>query len=257
MITAALVNELRKKTGSGMMACKKALVETDGNMELAIDVLRKNGAAKASEKSDRETTEGAVFIELSNGKGSICALGCETDFVAINENFIAMGNEMLSKIVENGTDAGKEAIIAALPQHISTIGENITLIGAQQVEGTTIGSYIHSNKKIGVITVLEGGNQEVANDISMHAAAMNPQVLSPDEIDDALVAKEKEIWKEQLLTEGKPEKIIDNIMNGKEKKFRGENALMSQSFVKDPSMTVAEYAKSHGATIKQYIRLAT
>ncbi|MBT4936867.1 elongation factor Ts [Candidatus Peregrinibacteria bacterium] len=256
MITAAQVNELRKMTGSGMMDCKKALTEANGNMEDAVTLLRKKGAAKAASKSERETAEGAAFISTSNGKASLILLGCETDFVAKNEKFQALGKELSESILTSSADSVRAEGEAKVTELAGVIGENMKLIGAEMIEAPVVGTYVHSNEKIGVLVGLSAGNEEVAGDIAMHAAAMNPQVLSPEDISDELVAKEKDIWAEQLKNEGKPENIIENIMKGKEKKFRGEAALVSQSFVKDPSKTVEQYAKENGGEVSGFIRLA-
>lgn len=256
MITAAQVNELRKMTGSGMMDCKKALTEANGNMEEAVTVLRKKGAAKAASKAERETAEGAAFISISEGEGSVVLLGCETDFVAKNEKFQALGKELAENVLSTGADSVKSDGEAKVTELAGVIGENMKLVGAELIEAPVVGSYVHSNGKIGVLVGLSAGNEEVASDIAMHAAAMNPQVLSPEDISDELVEKEKEIWVDQLKSEGKPENIIENIMKGKEKKFRGEASLISQPFVKDPSKTIEQYAKENGAEVSGFVRLA-
>jgi elongation factor Ts len=254
MITAAQVNELRKMTGSGMMDCKKALTEANGNMEEAVIVLRKKGAAKAASKSERSTSEGSVFIELSENKGSMVLIGCETDFVANNDAFQKLGNTLAKEVLTSGLN--KENAEAEITKVAGVIGENMKLLELDSIESEVIGSYIHSNKKIGVMVALKGGTKAIAEDIAMHAAAMNPQVLSPSDVSSKLVDQEKEIWVDQLKAEGKPEKIMENIMKGKEKKFRSESALIAQSFVKDPSKTVEQYAKESGAEVIQFLRFA-
>ncbi len=256
MVTATQVNELRKMTGAGMMECKNALVETNGDMEEAIDVLRKKGAAKAAKKADRETSEGTVFVKIKGKKGAIVAIGCETDFVAKNEKFQEFGKKFVEKVFENGEEKTKIEAEEKLKDLIGTIGENMKIIDVREIEAETIGSYTHTNGKIGVLVGLKGGNEHVATDIAMHAAAMNPIFLSPEDVSDDLVKREKGIWIEQLKAEGKPEKIIENIMKGKENKFRGESSLKTQPFVKDPSQTVEAYASSAGAEITTFVRIA-
>ena len=255
-ITAAQVNELRTMTGAGMMECKKALTEANGNMEEAVVVLRKRGAAKAASKSDRETKEGAAFIETKGNKSALVLLGCETDFVARNESFRSFGKELAEQALTSGAAAAKEAGQVKVTELAGIIGENLKLIDVVAMEAANVGTYIHSNGKIGVLVGLTGANAEVSNDIAMHIAAVNPKVFSPTEISDELIAKEKDIWIDQLKAEGKPEKIIENILAGKEKKFREESALIAQAFVKDPSKTVAQYAKDNGAEITGFYRLA-
>lgn len=255
MITAAQVNELRKMTGAGMMDCKKALTESNGDMDEAVTILRKKGAAKAASKSDRETSEGFVFAAKEGNKAALVAIGCETDFVAKNDKFQEFGNAILKLALENADNARQEAE-SKLPELIGTIGENMKILGVESMDAPTTGMYVHSNNKIGVLVGLDGGTEEVAADIAMHAAAMNPQVLNPSDVDESLVEKEKEIWTEQLKKEGKPENIMANIMMGKEKKFRAEVSLTSQAFVKDPNSTVEQYAKNNSATVTQFVRLS-
>ena len=254
-ITAAQVNELRKMTGAGMMECKKALVEANGDMDEAVTVLRKAGAAKAAKKADREVAEGMAFIKQEAGKAALVLLGCETDFVARNDKFQAFGEELVAKAFDQGAEV-KEAAEAEIKELAGVIGENLQVLGVEVVEAPTVGSYTHSNGKIGVLIGLSGGSEEAAADIAMHAAAMNPQVLNPEDVTEELVAKEKEIWADQLKQEGKPENIIENIMKGKEKKFREEGALTSQAFVKDPSKTVAQFAKENGGDVTAFARQA-
>ena len=254
MITATQVNDLRKMTGAGMMDCKKALTESNGNMEEAVVVLRKKGAAKASSKSERSTSEGSVFIHVQNNKGAMVLIGCETDFVANNDGFQDLGNMLVKETLTSGVN--KEKAEAEITKVAGVIGENMKLLDIDIIESEVIGTYIHSNKKIGVMVALKGGTPTIAEDIAMHAAAMNPQVLSPSDVSSDLVDKEKEIWVDQLKAEGKPENIMENIMKGKEKKFRAETALTAQAFVKDPSKTVEQYAKESGAEVVQFLRFA-
>ncbi len=238
-ITAAQVKELREKTGISMMACKKALTETNGDEAKAIEILRKKGAAKAEEKSDRATGEGIVVICGS----TVAGLKCETDFVARNEDFVSLANRIAKKAEEAAPELIKEEMSAEVKALVGKLGENMIMGDVLKItkENDVIGSYIHMNQKIGVVVALENGTEEQARDVAMHIAAMNPKFVSPEEVSDDLVSEEKSIWIEQLKQEGKPENIIENILKGKENKFRSENALLGQAFVKEPSQTVGEY----------------
>lgn len=237
-VTAQDVKALRDRTGVAMMACKKALDEANGDMDLAIEILRKRGEAKAADKADRATGEGRVAI---TGRAMIKLL-CETDFVGKNEDFIALANEIAEKASTDGADAAKAHFEAIKADKILKIGENIVLEDVQVVEGgSTASGYVHTTGKVGTLVILEGGNEEQARDVAMHATAMSPLVANPEDVPADLIEKEKEIAREQMLNEGKPENIIDKIIEGKIKKFCAERALSSQPFVKDSSMTVAEY----------------
>lgn len=250
-ITAQMVKELRDRTGVAMMACKKALEEANGDMDGAIEILRKRGAAKAADKADRSTSEGTIAI---NGRFMVKLL-CETDFVGKNENFVAFAQALVDKANAEGSDAAKAYFEEVKTDKIQEIGENIVLDELVHLEGgDTVAGYIHSNGKIGVIVALNGGSEEQAKDVAMHAAAMDPLVATPDEVSEELIAKEMKIAKAQLLEEGKPANIIDNILAGKTKKFKSERALASQSFVKDPSMSVEEYLGE--ANLVAFVRLA-
>lgn len=249
-VTAKDAMDLRKQTGVGLMTCRKALEEANGDKELAMDILRKKGSAKAASKSDRDMNEGQVAIH-ENG---MIMLLCETDFVANNEKFQALIHSLAEKANNEGVAATKEYFETIKGTTIQEIGENMTLEDVVQVEGDVVGSYRHTNGKIGCIVILEGGDETKARDVAMHAAAMNPLVANPEDVPADLIEKEKEIYKEQLIAEGKPEKIIDNIIAGKVQKFCAERALASQSFVKDPSQTVAEYLGD--AKIKKFVRFA-
>lgn len=237
-ISAQDVKELRDRTGVAMMACKKALEEANGDMDAAIEILRKRGAAKAADKADRDTGEGRVSLA---GRSMVKVL-CETDFVARNENFIAFAQELADKAEAEGAEAAEAHFEAVKTDKIQEIGENIVMGGAQQIEGgDTVAGYVHSNGKIGVLVALEGGSEDQARDVAMHAAAMDPLVANPEDVSADLIEKEMAIAKAQLIEEGKPENIIDNILAGKSKKFCAERALTSQAFVKDPSQSVQEY----------------
>ncbi len=237
-ISLSKIQELRNKTGVGMMTCKKALIEADGDIEKAIAVLRKEGAAKAASKSDRSTGEGIVAI---SGRTILTVL-CETDFVARNEKFVAFADEIVNKAVKDGIDVATEYFESVKNDKIQEIGENIVLKNLETVEGgSTVGSYVHTNNKVGAIVLLEGGNEDMARDLAMHAVAMDPSVANPEDVPADEIEKEKEIYLEQLRAEGKPEQIMDKIIEGKVKKFCADRALTSQAFVKDPQVTVGEF----------------
>ncbi len=236
-VSAADVKTLRDKTGVGMMACKKALAEANGDMDAAVELLRKRGEAKAGEKADRSTGEGLIAL---SGRAMIKLL-CETDFVARNEEFQGLAKEIAEK-ADNNAEEAKSYFESVKTDKIQSIGENIVLGDIQTIEGgNTVGGYVHSNGKLGALVALDGGTEEMAKDLAMHAVAMNPQVANPADVPAEDIAKEKEIYVEQLKNEGKPEQIIDKIVEGKVKKFCAERALSSQPFVKDPSMTVEQY----------------
>lgn len=245
-----MAKELRDRTGVGMMACRKALEEANGDMDQAIELLRKRGAAKAADKADREAGEGRIAI----AGNAMVKLNCETDFVGKNESFVALVQELADKAHSQGIDAAKAYWEDIKTDKIQAIGENLILADVQTLDGTVVDGYVHSNGKIGVLVALSGGTDTHAKDVAMHAAAMNPMVANPEDVDADLIEKEKAIYKDQLIAEGKPENIIDNIIKGKVQKFCAERALTSQAFVKDPSMTVAQYLGD--AKLLGFLRLA-
>ena len=246
-ITAQDVKALRDRTGVAMMACKKALEEANGDIDEAMEVLRKRGEAKASEKSDRSTAEGRIAI----ADRTMVKLLCETDFVGKNEGFVAL----TQAIADQGAEKAADYFESVKTDKMQEIGENLVLDTVENVEGgNRVAGYVHSNGKIGVVVALEGGTEEQAKDVAMHAAAMDPLVANPEDVPAELIEKEKEIAKQQMINEGKPEAIIDKIIAGKIQKFCAERALTSQSFVKDPGMTVAEYLGE--AKLVKFVRLA-
>ena len=253
-ITAEQVSSLRKRTGVGLMAVKSALEEANGNEEKAIEILRKRGQAQAVKKAERDQSEGSIFIESKGGKAAIVHLACETDFVARGDDFQNAGKALAVMALEKGPDAAKKHAESIMPDLVNKLGENVTLFDLKVIEGGTLGTYVHSNSKIGVVIALEGGDEVKAKDVAMHAAAMAPSVMSPEEVSAESVEKEKEIWREQLKKEGKPEAMHDKIMIGKEKKFREESALVKQPFAKDQSMSVEKYLG--GAKVKTYVRFS-
>ena len=256
-ISAKVVMDLRAKTGVSMMACKKALVESGGDEEKAIEYLRKSGEAKALSKADRDTHEGAVAVAISadKKKGAIVSLLCETDFVARNEDFVHIVNTVAETALAQGVDAAKAAAEAPIREAVLKLGENIRLDRVDVMEGELIGSYVHSNKKVGGLVVLIGGaNDDMAKDIAMQVVAASPDAINPEQIDSSLVEKEKDIYADQLRTEGKPAEMIEKILIGKMNKFKEERALMTQAFIKDPAMKVRDMLK--GAGVVQFSRVA-
>lgn len=253
-VTPASVSSLRQRTGVPMLECKKALEEANGNEELAIEILRKRGIAQAAKKATRDQFEGLVFLAQESGKVAFVLLKCETDFVARHENFRAAGQSLVDALLKDDEAALRSLAEKMTPALVQKFGENITLGEFHLLTGQTIGTYLHTNSKIGVGIVLESGTVETARDVAMHAAAMGPAYIRPEEVSAEKVEKEKEIWREQLKKEGKPEAIFDKIMIGKEKKFREENALLKQPFVKDPGKTVEQFLGS--AKVVKYVRLA-
>lgn len=253
-ISAAAIASLRARTGVSILACKEALVEAGGDEEKAIDLLRKRGLSQAAKKAGRDQTEGLIFIQEKDGKAALVMLKCETDFVARDATFQEAGNAIADALLQGGQDEANKKAQDIIPALVQKLGENISVGEMHLIEAGVIGTYVHSNGKIGVVVGMEGGSQELAREAAMHAAAMNPLYVSPEDVTDEAVAKEKDIWKEQLAQEGKPAEILEKIMGGKEKKFREENALLTQPFVKDPSKTVQQHLSD--ATVAHYVRVS-
>jgi elongation factor Ts len=253
-ISASAIASLRARTGVSISACKEALEESGGDEEKAIELLRKRGLAQAAKKAAREQAEGLAFVAESGNKVAVVLLRCETDFVARDDNFQAAGKDIAATLLSSGEAAATKKAEELVPELVQKLGENITLGEMHLVEGPVVGAYLHSNAKIATVVALQGGTKEHARDVAMHAAALGPKVVSPEEVTADLVAKEKEIWSEQLKNEGKPEAMWDKIMMGKEKKFREESALVKQAFVKDPSKTVEQYLGD--ATVTKYVRVS-
>ncbi|CAH0346161.1 translation elongation factor Ts [Bacillus sp. CECT 9360] len=267
-ITAQMVKELREKTGAGMMDCKKALTETDGDMEKAIDYLREKGIAKAAKKADRVAAEGSAYILVEGNEAVILEVNSETDFVAKNEGFQllvkelaahllakkpASAEEALQQTMDNGTKV-EEYINAA----ISKIGEKLTLRRFEVLtkgDSDAFGAYLHMGGRIGVLTVLEGTTDaDAAKDVSMHIAAIKPKYVSRDQVSSDEIEREREVLTQQALNEGKPEKIVAKMVEGRIGKFYEEICVVDQSFVKNPDQKVGEFVKSKGATIKNFVR---
>lgn len=260
-ITAADVNKLRTITGAGMMDCKKALVEAEGDFDLAIENLRKKGQKVAANRSDRESTEGAVIAVVNDAKtsGVVISLNCETDFVGKNESFVKLAQELAalalnfdSKEAFLATDFHGITVADKLIEQTGVIGEKIEISSFERLEGAFVGSYIHAGNKIATLVSLSAnvaGAEEAARNVAMQAAAMNPIALNEAGVDAAVIEKEIEIAKEQLRAEGKPEAMLENISKGKIQRFYKDNTLVNQDYIKDGSMNVASYVKSVDANL--------
>lgn len=255
-ITAADVNKLRTITGAGMMDCKKALVEAEGDFDLAIENLRKKGQKVAANRSDRDSSEGAAIAVVNADKtaGVVITLNCETDFVGMNESFVKMANDLAvlalnykSKEEFLAADFNGITVADKLIEQTGVIGEKIEIRTFETLEGAFVGSYIHSGNKIATLTALSHnieGAEEVARNISMQAAAMAPIALNESGVDADTIAKEIEIAKDLLRQEGKPEAMLDNIAKGKLARFFKDNTLVNQDYIKDNKLSVAQYAQS-------------
>jgi elongation factor Ts len=261
-VTAALVKELRERTAAGMLDCKKALVETDGDIELAIENMRKNGQAKAAKKAGRIAAEGVILTKVAKGVATMMEVNSETDFVARDDGFVKFGQKLIetafaNKINDidtlNNTEVDGIKISDLRDNLVAKIGENISPRRVVTVEGDNLGAYVHS-ARIGVIAILQGGDEELAKDIAMHVAASSPQFVRPEDVSAEVVAKEKEIQLDIALQSGKPPEIAEKMVAGRMKKFTGEISLTGQPFVKDPSILVADLLKSKGADVINFVR---
>ena len=269
-ISAADVNKLRKATGAGMMDCKKALVEAEGNFETAVEVLRKKGQKVAANRADRDSSEGAVIARVNDGAtaGVIVSVNCETDFVAKNESYVSLANQLADLALGHDSldsflaaDFSGMTVAEKLTEQTGVIGEKIEIGGFERLDGAFVGSYIHAGNKIATLTSLSDvadGAAEAAKNVAMQAAAMNPIALNEEGVDAATVEKEIEIAKDQLRQEGKPEAMLDNIAKGKLKRFFKDNTLVNQAYIKDSKQSVADYVKSvdAGLTVTGFKRLA-
>ena len=258
-ISASLVKELRERTGLGMMECKKALVEANGDIEKAIDDLRKSSGLKAAKKAGRTAAEGVVAIKVAddNSYGVLVEINSETDFVARDDNFLSFVSSVVEKaFADKQTDAAAlandvEEVRQALVQKI---GENISVRRVILQEAPVVGSYVHNNNRIGVLVSIAGGSPELAKDIAMHVAAVNPQVVNPEDMPEELLAKEREIFSVQARESGKPEEIIEKMIEGRINKFLAESSLVAQPFVKDPDVKVGKLLKDAGAEVLSFTR---
>ncbi|MCU0399929.1 elongation factor Ts [Algoriphagus aquaeductus] len=272
-ITAQDVNKLRQMTGAGMMDCKKALTEAEGDFEKAVDILRKKGQKVSASRADRETKEGVVVTRVADGgaKGILLSLTCETDFVAKNEEFGAFANTLIDLAVNNGCTATEQ--ILALPfdsitvaekiiEMTGKIGEKIEISHYEVINAEKVVTYIHSNGKLGVLVGMVNTSgadvEEAGKDVAMQIAAMNPVAVDKDGVDASMIEREIEIGKEQARAEGKPEEMLEKIAMGKLQKFYKESTLLSQQFVKDNSLSIAQYLNnvSKGLTVNAFKRIS-
>jgi len=260
-VTPTLVKELRDRTGLGMMECKKALGEADGDVELAIENLRKVSGLKAAKKEGRTAADGVVAVKVADDNSYAVAIevNSETDFVARDAGFLAFVNLVLDAafttrqtdvavLMAGDLENAREALV-------QKIGEKISVRRVSLVEGGVVGGYLHLNSRIAVLVQLDGGSDEVAKDIAMHVAAVNPTVVSSDQMPAEVIEKEKEIIRAQPDMAGKPAEIVEKMIGGRISKFLKESSLVDQPFVKNPEQTVAQYAKAGGAVVTNFVRL--
>ena len=266
-ITASLVKELRERTGAGMMDCKKALTQTDGDIEAAIDYLRENGIAKAAKKADRIAAEGLAYIEVKGNKAVILEINSETDFVAKNEKFVALVKNVAEAILAAEPATLEEAlqveaqggtVEAVINEGIATIGEKLSLRRFEVVtksDADAFGAYSHMGGRIGVLTLVEGStDEEAAKDVAMHIAALAPKYLDESEVPADVLEHEKKVLTEQALNEGKPANIVEKMIVGRINKFLEEITVVKQKFVKDDSFTVEKFVASKGGKLAKFVR---
>lgn len=268
-VTASMVKELREKTGAGMMDCKKALQEVNGDMDQAIDYLREKGISKAAKKADRIAAEGSAHTLTDGNRAVLIEVNCETDFVTKNDQFKSLLSEIAKHLLSQNPANVEEALQQPLHgegetletfinNNIAKIGEKLSLrrfVIAEKTDNDVFGAYTHMGGNIGVLTVLEGTTDEAfAKDIAMHIAAVNPRFVSRDAVDAETVEKEREVLKQQALNEGKPEKIVEKMVEGRLGKFFEEICLLEQSFVKDPDQKVKALVSNKGASITEFAR---
>ena len=266
-ITASLVKELRERTGAGMMDCKKALTQTDGNIDAAIDYLRENGIAKAAKKADRIAAEGLSYIEVKGNKAVILEINSETDFVAKNEKFVALVKNVANAILAAEAKSLEEAlqvqaeggtVEAVINEGIATIGEKLSLRRFEvltKTDADSFGAYSHMGGRIGVLTLVEGSTDEqAAKDVAMHIAALAPRYLDESEVPADVLEHEKKVLTEQALNEGKPANIVEKMIVGRINKFLEEITVVKQKFVKDDSLTVEKFVASKGGKLAKFVR---
>ncbi|WP_440904583.1 translation elongation factor Ts [Catenovulum sp. SX2] len=254
-ITAALVKELRERTGAGMMDCKKALVETDGDIEVAIENMRKSGQAKAAKKAGNIAAEGTILTRQGDGVAVLVEVNCQTDFVAKDKNFLAFANEVADAAIASVVtiDALKEQFEETRVALVAKIGENINIRRIQYVEGAEFADYRHGDR-IGVV-VAGSGDAETLKHVAMHVAASKPEYVNPEDVPAEVVEKEKAIQIEIAMNEGKPAEIAEKMVTGRMKKFTGEVSLTGQAFIMEPKKSVGEYLKEKGTSVTTFVRL--
>ncbi|MBW7569742.1 MAG: translation elongation factor Ts [Succinivibrio sp.] len=265
-VTAAMVKELRDATGAGMMDCKKALVAADGNMQAAIDAMRKSGAAKAAKKAGRTAAEGIIAVASNANKIALVEVNSETDFCAKNAEFVTYAQKVADLALASSisdVEALKAAqldgqtVADALTALVAKIGENLQLRRVALVEakeGETLGLYVHSNKRIGVAAVIKGGDESVAKDVAMHICASKPDFVKPEDVSAEVVEHERQVQIEIAMKSGKPQAIAEKMVEGRMKKFTGEVSLTGQPFVKNPEISVGQMLKEHNADAVSFIR---
>ena len=266
MISAKQVSELRNLTGAGMMDCKKALTECNGDIDKAVDYLREKGIAKSAKKASRIAAEGLANIYIDGNKAVILEVNSETDFVSKNEEFTGMIDTIGKTILNSNAKTLEEALALSTDEgtindlivaKTAKIGEKLSLRRFENIEKTdseVFGSYLHMGGKIAVLTIVDGANEEVARDVAMQAAAMKPQYLNSDEIPSDVLEREKEVFKTQAMEEGKPADIAEKMVAGRIKKFYKEVCLLNQAFIKDGDVDVETYVKNNGGVVKTMIR---
>ncbi|AYE86287.1 MAG: translation elongation factor Ts [Sulfitobacter sp.] len=266
-ITASMVKELRDSTGAGMMDAKKALTESNGDMEAAVDWLRTKGLAKAAKKSGRTAAEGLVAVKVEGSRGVAVEVNSETDFVGKNAEFQSMVSNIADAALKvddvealKAAEINGKSVETTLTDAIAKIGENMSLRRMQSIEGETVVSYVHNAAapgmgKIGVLVAMNGGNEELGKQIAMHIAAVNPASLSEADLDPAVVEKEKQVQMDIARESGKPEAVIEKMITGRMQKYMSEVTLVNQSFVVNPDLTVGKAAEEAGATITGFVRL--
>ena len=261
-MSAALVKELRERTGLGLLECKKALAEANGDVDAAIEALRKSSGMKAAKKAGRTAADGVVAIKASEDGAfaTMVEVNSETDFVARDENFLgfvgAVVDKAMSQRITEVAALAADDIEDARQALVQKIGENISVrrVVAHEVEDGVIGGYVHGNHRIAVLVSLKGGSEDLARDVAMHIAALNPQVVSPADMPEEVVAKEREIYAAQAADSGKPAEIVEKMIDGRIRKFLAENSLTEQAFVKDPDQTVGKLVSTAGATVLSFTR---
>lgn len=262
-ITAALVKELRERTGVGMMDCKKALQETNGDIEAAIELMRKSGQAKAAKKAGRIAAEGVILTKAEGNTGTLVELNCETDFVARDENFLGFGEKVINAAFANkendveklkATDLDGLSVEETRENLVAKIGENMNVRRVTTITGgDLVETYVHGGR-IGVAVAITGGNAELAKDLAMHVAASAPQFVKPEDVAAEVVEQERQIQLDIAMQSGKPQEIAEKMVEGRMRKFTGEISLTGQAFVKDPSITVGQLLKDAGADVVTFIR---
>ena len=261
-MSAALVKELRERTGLGLLECKKALAAAGGDVEVAIEELRKSSGMKAAKKAGRTAADGVVSMRITadGTSGVIGEVNSETDFVARDENFLGFVNQVMDAAVAAQTDdvtviAGGD-VETSRQALVQKIGENISVrrIAARSTDSGAVGGYVHGNSRIAVLVELEGGDAELAKDVAMHVAAVNPAVVSPSDMPAELLQKEREIFTAQAADSGKPPEIVEKMIEGRVRKYLSENSLTEQAFVKDPDTTVGKLVSAAGARVVGFTR---